>query len=251
MTASILVPPFDQWIDGNGNPIALGTIDTYVPGTTTRIPTYQDANQVTANTNPVVLDSTGRANIWGTGDFRFVVKTQNGSLVYDALVSSWFPASGVSSFLAPVLAAPDANTFLSLSGTTAQLQAAIAAIQLLPGATGAAGPQGPQGIAGGIGPTGPTGPAGAAGANGTGGLQAGVTQGQSFGSLCSITFATPFPTGLVFGTLVPLFINGRFNLTFDQATQVSGDRFGMSFQVFLNGSGIGDTNNIGWYGIGF
>lgn len=249
MTASILVPPLDQWLDQNGAPLAGGTIDTFTPGTTTRVPTYQDANQITANPNPVVLDASGRATVWGTGDFRFVVKKMDGTLVYDAVVSSWFPSSGINANIAPALAAGDPNSFLNLSGTTAQLQAAIAAIQLLPGATGATGATGVQGPQGVQGPIGPTGPVGAAGANGTGGLQAGVTSGQSFGSLCTITFGTPFPTGLITGSLASLF-NAPF--FFDQVTQVSGDRFGMSFQVFAGGSGVGGpTNGIGWYAIGY
>lgn len=251
MTASILVPPIDQFFDNAGVPLNSGTIDTYIPGTTTRIPTYQDANQTTANPNPIVLNAAGRTanGIWGTGDFRFVVKDALGNLIYDALVSSWFPASQVGSFIAPALAAPDATTFLSLSGVTAQLQAAIAAIQLLTGPTGATGASGANGATGAAGPIGPTGPAGPTGGTGAGGVQAGVTSGQPFGSLCTITFPAAFPTGLVVGALIPIF--GGSSTFFDTVTQITGTASSMSFQVFANGGGVADTNNIGWYAIGY
>jgi hypothetical protein len=246
MTASILVPPLDQFVDSAGRPVALGTIDTFVPGTTTRIPTYQDANQVTANPNPVVLDSGGRATIWGTGDFRFVVKKQDGSLVCDAVVSSWFPSSGINAFIAPALAAPDANTFLNLSGTTAQLQAAIAAIQLLPGATGATGAtgvQGPQGIQG---IQGPTGPQGAAGGTGSGGIQAG-TATTDIGGVLTVVFPEPFTTAISnWGASVPF---GSSEFT-DQNTTIAASRTGFTMQFFANG-GPFNTGSLNWFAIGY
>jgi hypothetical protein len=39
----------------------------FVPGTTSPKPTFQNAAQTIANTNPVQLDSAGRATIYGTG----------------------------------------------------------------------------------------------------------------------------------------------------------------------------------------
>ena len=62
---SILTPmPVMQFFDDNGDPLAGGKVYTYEAGTTTPLATYTDETGGTANTNPVVLDSAGRANIW-------------------------------------------------------------------------------------------------------------------------------------------------------------------------------------------
>lgn len=52
-----------QFLDDNGAPLASGKVYTYIAGTTTPLVTYSDDEQ-TANANPVVLDSAGRADIW-------------------------------------------------------------------------------------------------------------------------------------------------------------------------------------------
>lgn len=83
MAVSLLPTPKQQWIDANGNPYAGGTINTYVPSTTTPKTTWSDSAGTVANANPVVLDSAGRAIIWGNGAYRFVVKDAGGNLIYD------------------------------------------------------------------------------------------------------------------------------------------------------------------------
>jgi hypothetical protein len=54
-----------------------------MPSTTTPKDTYQDANQTIANSNPVILDSAGRAIIFGSGAYRQVVYDANGNLIWD------------------------------------------------------------------------------------------------------------------------------------------------------------------------
>jgi len=62
---SILTPmPVMQFFDNNGDPLAGGKVYTYEAGTTTPLATYTDETGGTANPNPVILDSAGRANIW-------------------------------------------------------------------------------------------------------------------------------------------------------------------------------------------
>ena len=62
---AILTPmPVMQFFDNNGDPLAGGKLYTYEAGTTTPLATYTDEGGGTANTNPVILDSAGRANIW-------------------------------------------------------------------------------------------------------------------------------------------------------------------------------------------
>jgi len=56
------VPP--QFFDNNGAVAAGYKLFTYSAGTTTKINTYSDAALTTPNTNPIVLDSAGRATIF-------------------------------------------------------------------------------------------------------------------------------------------------------------------------------------------
>ena len=53
-----------QFIDANGVPLAGGKLYTYIAGTTLAQATYTDYTGAVANTNPVILDSRGEANIW-------------------------------------------------------------------------------------------------------------------------------------------------------------------------------------------
>lgn len=64
-----------------------GTVDFYIPNTTTRKDTWQDQALTILNTNPVVLDAAGRAVIWGSGSYRQVLKDKHNNLVWDQVVS--------------------------------------------------------------------------------------------------------------------------------------------------------------------
>lgn len=77
-----------QFLDGNGAPLAGGTVNFYVaPNTTTPKNTWQDASRVTLNTNPVTLDASGEATIYGVGAYRQLVKDAFGTTVWDAQTS--------------------------------------------------------------------------------------------------------------------------------------------------------------------
>lgn len=87
-TASILPPAKTTFFDQNGNPLTGGKVDFYIPGTTNRKTTWQDAAETIPNTNPVVLDAAGRAIILGSGSYRQVVKDKNNNLIWDQVTSS-------------------------------------------------------------------------------------------------------------------------------------------------------------------
>jgi len=87
-TASILPPAKTTYLDKNGKPLAFGTVDFYVPGTTTPKTTWQDAGQTIPNTNPVVLDNAGRSIVLGDGSYRQIVKDKNGNVIWDQVTSS-------------------------------------------------------------------------------------------------------------------------------------------------------------------
>jgi hypothetical protein len=77
--ASLTPTPKQQFFDANGNPLVLGKVYTYAGGTTTPIATYVDQVGATANTNPIILDARGMANIWlqSTVSYKFVVTDSN------------------------------------------------------------------------------------------------------------------------------------------------------------------------------
>jgi hypothetical protein len=82
--AATLLPNGEQtFLDANGNPLAAGTVYFYIPNTSTPKNTYLDGGAVTPNANPVVLDSAGRAVIYGIGCYRQVVKNSAGVQQWD------------------------------------------------------------------------------------------------------------------------------------------------------------------------
>jgi hypothetical protein len=64
MSANLSAVPKLQFFDNNGNPLVGGKLYTYAAGTTTPLATYTDASAGTPNTNPIILDSRGEANVW-------------------------------------------------------------------------------------------------------------------------------------------------------------------------------------------
>jgi hypothetical protein len=86
--AAILPPAKTTFFDQNGNPLTSGTVDFYIPGTFTRKTTWQDSAATIANTNPVVLDSAGRALILGNGAYREIVKDRNSNIIWDQVTNS-------------------------------------------------------------------------------------------------------------------------------------------------------------------
>lgn len=62
---SHLMPNLVQtFVDANGAPLDGGKVYFYEAGTSTPLATYQDQAEATPNTNPVILDANGQANIW-------------------------------------------------------------------------------------------------------------------------------------------------------------------------------------------
>lgn len=89
MALATLLPNGQQTFeDNNGNPLAGGSVYFYIPNTTTPKNTWQDSSQTTLNTNPVVLDSAGRAIIYGNGSYRQIVKDSVGNTIWDRQTDS-------------------------------------------------------------------------------------------------------------------------------------------------------------------
>lgn len=98
MTAitQVLLPNGKQvFIDANGDPLAGGTVAMYEPNTQVFRTTYQDPFGAVPNQNPVPLDAAGSAIIWGTGQYRQLVKSVAGTTLYDAVTYGLAPTSAL------------------------------------------------------------------------------------------------------------------------------------------------------------
>lgn len=93
MTAAYLAPcPVFRGFDNNGNPLVGGQLFTYQAGTTTPIQTFTDNTGSTPNTNPVILNFRGEANVWLTPNvaYKFVLEDSLGNTIWseDQIVNS-------------------------------------------------------------------------------------------------------------------------------------------------------------------
>lgn len=76
-----------QFFDDSGNPLSGGLLYTYAAGTTTPQVTYTSYTGLTANTNPIVLDSAGRVSeqIWidtSVSSVKYILKTSAGVQIW-------------------------------------------------------------------------------------------------------------------------------------------------------------------------
>ena len=82
-TTSLSPTPKLQFFDLNGDPLSGGLLYTYAAGTTTPLASYTDSTGLIANTNPIVLDSRGEANVWlGTASYKLALYTSAGVLIW-------------------------------------------------------------------------------------------------------------------------------------------------------------------------
>ena len=86
MTVTSLMPvPWQQFCDANGKPLAGGTLTFYSPGTTTLKTVYTSSGGLTAASNPLTLDSAGRASVWLSGYYDVLLKDSAGVTVWTGL----------------------------------------------------------------------------------------------------------------------------------------------------------------------
>ena len=92
MIATLSPSPKMQFFTAAGVPLVGGKLFTYASGTTVPLATYTSSAATTANTNPVILDSRGEANVW-FGPSRYTL------LLKDSLDNLIWTADGVNSVL--------------------------------------------------------------------------------------------------------------------------------------------------------
>ena len=61
---SLSPPPLLRFVDNNGQTLQGGKLFTYLAGTTTKITTYTNSTGFTPNTDPVILNARGEAQVW-------------------------------------------------------------------------------------------------------------------------------------------------------------------------------------------
>ena len=80
-----------RFFDRCGKPLVGGKVYTYEANTTTAKTTYKDPYGLTPNTNPIILDAAGEADIYLDGTYRIRITDRNDVLVNDvAKIGSWF-----------------------------------------------------------------------------------------------------------------------------------------------------------------
>lgn len=118
--ASLSPPPKLQFFGSDGLPLVGGKLYTYAAGTTTPIATYVDYTGTTQNTNPIILDSNGEADVWltDTTNYKFVLKTSADVLMYTVdYVSVPLTSNSLSSPPPIGNVSPNEGTFTNLNVT--------------------------------------------------------------------------------------------------------------------------------------
>lgn len=88
MTASLMPQPIIQELTNAGAPLAGGKLYTAQAGTVAgpsqSFPraTYTDGSALITNTNPVILDSAGRASVWLNGSYSMALYDANDVLIW-------------------------------------------------------------------------------------------------------------------------------------------------------------------------
>ncbi|UKH48608.1 hypothetical protein [Vibrio phage vB_ValP_FGH] len=83
MAVAIIGPKFYAW-DRNGKPLAFGKVYTYQARTNNPKATYQSEDGIVENTNPVILNGEGYANIYLDGSYKVVVKDSDDNEIWTA-----------------------------------------------------------------------------------------------------------------------------------------------------------------------
>lgn len=131
MTGVIATIPRIQFSNSLGLPLAGGKLTTYLAGTTTPEPTYQDQELTIANPTTITLDSTGSCVLWldPTKSYKFLLKNALG------ITQPGWPVDNISGASNVVSLAPTFSLYAKLTALAAATGAAL--IGFIQGSTGA------------------------------------------------------------------------------------------------------------------
>jgi hypothetical protein len=117
MTVALTALP--QFFDNTGNPLSGGKVFTYAAGTLTPLASYTDRGGGTPNSNPVVLDSAGRADIWLETNvaYKLIVKDSTEATTYDT-VDDFYAGADPSQLIAAGIVPATGGTYTGLVSFT-------------------------------------------------------------------------------------------------------------------------------------
>ena len=118
-TTSLAPTPKLQFFDANGAPLVGGKLYTYVAGTTTPLTSYTDSTGVSANTNPIILDSRGEANVWlGADIYKFALYSAANVLIWtvDNINGSTFSVNATGDGTTTVFSVVNGFTAIYING---------------------------------------------------------------------------------------------------------------------------------------
>lgn len=110
--------------DNDGNILAGGKVYTYESGTTSDKATWTDATKTTSATNPVILDSLGRATIYADGNYKFRIDT-SADVNVDTIDNLWFGVTstnlGIVQLKSADYTAASTDDYILVSATSADV----------------------------------------------------------------------------------------------------------------------------------
>jgi hypothetical protein len=122
--ASLSPTPKLQFFGTDGLPLVGGKLYTYAAGTTTPLASYTDHTANTQNTNPVILDSNGEADVWlpESTSYKYILKDANDVTLYTVdYVSVPVTTNSFASPPAIGTGTPNSATFTTLNVTGAAI----------------------------------------------------------------------------------------------------------------------------------
>ena len=133
MTAALTPVPKIQFFANDGTPLVGGKLYTYAAGTTTPLATYVSYAGTTANTNPVILDSRGEADVWlDNALYKLALYDADNALIWtvdniSSVNSGIFtgPVSGTTGTFSGALTAASGAFSGAVSGTTGAFSGAL------------------------------------------------------------------------------------------------------------------------------
>jgi hypothetical protein len=115
-SVSLSPAPKLQFFGTDGNILVGGKLYTYAAGTTTPLTTYYDSTGTAANTNPIILDTRGEANVWlDSSAYKFVLKTSLDTLIWT--VDNITSAEALKAYILGLLAAPNGASLIGYTPT--------------------------------------------------------------------------------------------------------------------------------------
>lgn len=139
MSAKLLPVLKQRFFDSNGDPLVGGKLYSYVAGTSTPAATYTDEAGATPNTNPVVLDANGEADVWlGAGSYKFILTDSDDVVQFTVDDVSVDDGSGALSSVWVEHAVTDAQSATNLTGETvdfASYSSALYDVEIIRGTT--------------------------------------------------------------------------------------------------------------------